>query len=51
MSGGKVEEGRKLGEKRSRNKANGANAWNEAMYQKYRLLGDGEVERLTVLWG
>ena len=51
MSGGKVEEGRKFGGKRSRNKANGANAWNEAMYQKNRLLGDGEVKRLTVLWG
>ncbi len=29
----------------------GANAWNEAMYQKNRLLGDGEVKRLTVQWG
>ena len=49
--GGRVEEGRKFGEKSSRNKANGAKAWNEAMYQKNRLLGDGEVKRLTVQWG
>lgn len=49
--GEKIEEGRKFGGKRSRNKANGANAWNEAMYQENRLLGDGEVKRLTVLWG
>lgn len=52
--GGGFKKERNFGKKRSRNKANGtngANAWNEAMYHKNRLLGDGEVKRLTVQWG